>query len=393
MRTVTAAERRARLAARHHLAPGAGAPDVATLAAALVGIHATDPATVFLSLRARVPGAGVADVERALYDDRSVVRVIGMRRTLFVVPAALVPVVQAACGRVIGARERRRTVQLVEQAGLVPAGEGERWVARVADATMAAILARGEATATELTADVAELRHQIPFGEGRKWAGVQGVSTRVLFLLAAEGRIVRGRPRGSWLSSQYRWAPVEAWVPGGVGDLEPAGAQAELVRRWLAAFGPGTVDDLKWWTGLTLTETRRALAAAGAVEVDLGGVTGVDLDGGALPVEEVPPWVALLPALDTTVMGWQDRSWFLGAHRPALFDTNGNAGPTVWVDGRVAGGWAQRPDGEVVTRLLEDVGAEAQAAVAKEAADLTAWFGGTRITPRFRTPLERELSG
>jgi len=102
--------------------------------------------------------------------------------------------------------------------------------------------------------------------------------------------------------------------------------------------------------------------------------------------------VALLPGLDPTVMGWQQREFYLGDHGARLFDRNGNAGPTVWVDGRVVGGWAQRPSGEVVTCLLEDVGAHAVELVAAEAAALATWFDGVSVTPRFRTPLERELS-
>jgi hypothetical protein len=92
------------------------------------------------------------------------------------------------------------------------------------------------------------------------------------------------------------------------------------------------------------------------------------------------------------VMGWLERKWFLGEHGPVLFDRTGNAGPTVWWDGHVVGGWAHRKDGEVVLRLLEDVGRDAVAALNKEAARLQSWLGNIRITPRFRTPLERELS-
>jgi hypothetical protein len=93
-------------------------------------------------------------------------------------------------------------------------------------------------------------------------------------------------------------------------------------------------------------------------------------------------------------MGWKERSWYLGAHRAALFDRSGHIGPTIWCDGRIVGGWAQsRTDGEVVVRLLEDVGSEAGRAVAEEAARLRAWLGDVRVTPRFRTPLERELAG
>ncbi len=257
---------------------------------------------------------------------------------------------------------------------------------------MAALRARGEATAAELTRDVPELRTQISFGEGRKWAGTVGLSTRVLFLLAAEGRIIRARPRGSWISSLYRWAPMDGWVRGGLGELPPDDARRELVRRWLAAFGPGTLADLRWWTGWTVGEVRRALEAIDVAEVDLDGATGLVLANDLEPVDETEPWAALLPALDSTVMGWTARGWFLGEHGPALFDRNGNAGPTVWWDGRVVGGWGQSASGEVVFRLLEDVGFDAVEAIESAAARLSAWLGRVRITPRFRTPLELELS-
>jgi len=92
-------------------------------------------------------------------------------------------------------------------------------------------------------------------------------------------------------------------------------------------------------------------------------------------------------------MGWRERAWYVGEHAAALFDRSGNIGPTAWWDGRIVGGWAQRKDGEIAVRLLEDPGAEATAAIAAEAQRLGAWIGPeVRITPRFRTPLERELT-
>ncbi len=126
--------------------------------------------------------------------------------------------------------------------------------------------------------------------------------------------------------------------------------------------------------------------------VDLDGAAGLVLPGDLDPVDAPAPWVALLPALDPTPMGWQQRDWYLGPHRAPLFDRTGNIGPTVWSDGRVVGGWAQRGTGEVAVRLLEDVGAEAAAAVDAAGADLAARIGPVRVTPRFRTPLERELA-
>ena len=100
---------------------------------------------------------------------------------------------------------------------------------------------------------------------------------------------------------------------------------------------------------------------------------------------------ALLPTLDPTTMGWTARDWYLGPHRPQLFDSAGNAGATVWWQGRVVGAWTARQDGEVAWRLLEDVGAEGEAAVAAEAARIGGLLGGVGFTPGYVTPLYREL--
>ena len=146
-----------------------------------------------------------------------------------------------------------------------------------------------------------------------------------------------------------------------------------------------------------MAAVRRALEAVAAVEVDLeSGATGYVLPGDLEPVEPPSHWVALLPALDATIMGWgpSGRDWYLGPHRSRLFDSAGNAGPTIWVDGRVVGGWAQRRDtGTIVPVLLEDVGTEVRAEIEAEATRLEAWIGPARVTGSFPTPLEREHSG
>ena len=161
----------------------------------------------------------------------------------------------------------------------------------------------------------------------------------------------------------------------------------------MAAFvRAGPVSDLQWWGGWTGGQTKAALAALATVEVALDGQPGVALADDLEFPAAIPPVASLLPALDPTPMGWQARDWFLGQHRAALFDRTGNIGPTVWWEGRVVGGWAQRASGEIALRLLEDIGADGADAVSGQAARLEAWLGANRVTPRFRTPLERELS-
>ena len=389
-RRIGAGERRARLARRHHLAAGSRATSPVQAASSMGGLHGTDPSSVYLAAGARMPSAEPAIIERALYDDRELVRLLGMRRTMFVVPLDLAPVVQAACTRAIAVRERRRTVQLLTRCGV--ADDPGAWLADLEEATVQVLATHGPATAAELSVHEPRLRTQLMLAEGKSYAASQSVVTRVLMQLAAEGRIIRGRPRGSWTSSQYRWTPIEEWLREGIDHLPTDAARVELVRRWLGTFGPATVADVKWWTGWTVGEVKRAVEKLGAVEVDMDGATGLVLPDDLGPEPPVDPWVALLPALDPTVMGWAGREWYLGEHGRALFDRNGNAGPTIWWDGRIVGGWAHRKDGEVAYRLLEDLGADAASAIAAAAEGLRAWIGDVRITPRFRTPLERELS-
>jgi hypothetical protein len=389
MRRIGVTERRARLV-RRHLPGRGGQADPARVAADVVALHATDPVSVYLSALARMDGGDVPGVQRALYQERSLVRMLGMRRTMWVVPVDLVGVVYAAATRAIAVRERRNLIQRI--APVVP-GDVDAWLTDVQESTLRALLARGEATAAALSGDEPRLRTSVLMAEGKRYEARTNITTWVLNQLSMEGRIVRGHPRGSWVSSQYRWAPLRSWLPDGLPEWSVADAQVELIRRWLARFGPGTIADIRWWTGLTATEVKRALSRIAPVEVELDGVTGLVSGDDLEPVtaSEIPDAV-LLPALDPTAMGWQRREWFLGGHTPLLFDRSGNIGPTVWWQGRVVGGWAQRKDGEVAYRLLEDVGSDGVAAVEKAAAKLAGWVGATRFVPRFRTPLERELS-
>jgi hypothetical protein len=378
-------ERRARLVSRHHLGrTGKGPLEVAR---SLVCLHATDAVTVFLSVAARTDGVAAADIEHALYEERQLVRILAMRRTLWAVPRELLPVVFAAATKAVAARERKRLEAWVLDSGVSRPGA---WLTRAGNAGIAAVAARGEAMTTDVTKDVPLLAKKLTVGSGR-WTIEQSAGARVLPQLAMEGRLIRGRPRGTWISPQFRWVTTEDWLGGPIEEVEVAAAQAELVRAWLAAFGPGTEADLRWWTGWTAREVRAALAATPHAEVDLGGATGYVLAGDLEPTPAPVPSAGLLPTLDPTTMGWKERDWYLGPHGPTVFDTNGNAGPTVWWEGRVVGGWSQRKDGEIALGLLEDVGSDARAAIDAEAARLAGWIGDVRFSPGFLPPFQRAL--
>lgn len=378
------------MAVRHHLAPG---PELLSslreVTARMVGLHATDPATPHLSLWARLPGYTVEDMNAALFKERSLVKHLAMRRTLWVIRPEDLPAVQSVASDRVAANESRRLAADAEKAGV--AGDGLAWLEAACAAVVHHLGTAGPCTATELRAALPELTGTYDPAPGKPYGGKGHLAPRVLTVLSARGDIFRGPNDGGWTASRPRWVAAGQWLTSHAA-IGAEAARAELIRRWLYAFGPATVADIRWWFGTTLGWLRQALADVDAVEVDLDGVPGYVLPGDEEAVHEVEPWCALLPALDVTTMGWTDRGWYLGPYRGQVFDRNGNAGPTVWVDGRIVGAWGQDAEGRVALVMFEDVGRAAHQALMARADDLTTWLGGVRVNPRFPSPASKGLS-
>ncbi|OMC17830.1 winged helix DNA-binding domain-containing protein [Mycobacterium sp. SP-6446] len=383
MRTFTIAERRNRLARRHFLLPTDPRP-VTRIIAGLVAVHATDPATPYLSLWARSSGFATADLDVELYERRSALRHLAMRRTLWMVNSDDLAMIQSAASDRVADNERRRLAADVHKAGL--AADGDRWLERACSAVLRHLNDHGPATSTELRTALPELTGTYDPAPGKRWGGPISIAPRVLTVLSAQGDIVRGPNDGSWTTSRPRWVHAAQWL--GARD-EAVDAQAELIRRWLRTFGPATAADIKWWLGTTLTAVRKALGDIGAVRVDVHGSPGYALPDDLEPESDVRPWCALLPGLDATTMGWFEREWYLGPHRSQVFDRNGNAGPTAWWNGRIVGGWYQDDGARVRLQLLEDPGQRARRALQRRADELTSWLDGVRISPRFPSPLSK----
>ncbi|MGI8447591.1 MAG: winged helix DNA-binding domain-containing protein [Streptosporangiaceae bacterium] len=374
MRHVPDGERRARLAVRQALAMAARleSPEAATRA--MTVLHATEPATVYLSCWARVASLEVADVARALYGDRTLVKQLAMRRTLFVFPRDLLPAVWPSASARVARSERVQMSQDAVKAGLTD--DGHEWLDRARAEVLAVLADKPEGrSALEVRQTVPMIDVKVAVTAGSAWS-----APRVLTHLCATADIVRGANASHWRASRPRWTLMRHWLDDVPVPWDAADGYRELVRRWLHTFGPGTEDDIVWWLGATKTVVRAALGEldAAAVSLDDGGT------GWLLPddLDEEPdpgPWATLLPVLDPTVMGWKHRDFYLGPHRSPLFDRNGNAGTTAWVDGRVVGYWVQDDAGVVHVRLLEPVAARARRALDAEAGRLTAWLRGIRV--------------
>ena len=177
-----------------------------------------------------------------------------MRRTVFVVPTSLMPVIQSACTYQIAERLRRQLIAVVAAADIAP--DAATWLKDVGEGTVRVLAARGSATGAELASDEPRLRTQIIAAADNPYGGAVNLTNRMLTLLSAEGLIVRGRPRGGWTSTQFTWSAAPERT-----DPPVAAASTDLARRWLSVFGPALVSDLRWWTGLTAGQVTAAAAS------------------------------------------------------------------------------------------------------------------------------------
>mgnify|MGYP001486975006 CR=1 FL=1 len=382
MRHFSDGQRRARLARRHGIHPGHRYPDPLSATTAMTVLHATEPPTVHLSLAARVDGLSIADVEAVLYDERALVKQLAMRRTLFAFPRELLPAAWGSASARVADTELRRLAGAAAKAEVSADPQG--WIEAAAQAVLEQFGEGAEFDAVTVRKQVPVAETRLTWGSG-KWSQQLPLGPHLLTLLGARGAIVRGRNGGHWRISKPRWTAMGNWLGEAPEAWDEAAGYAELVRRWLWTFGPGTETDLAWWLGATKTAVRRALAEVAAERVSLdSGDLGWVLPGDAEPGPDVGPWAALLPTLDPTTMGWKQRDFYLDpGDVPYLFDSVGNAGPTAWWNGRIVGCWVQEPDGRVRVVPRHDPGAQARAALDREAARLTAWFGGEVVNSVF----------
>lgn len=301
---------------------------------AVGGLHATAAIVPYLSLWARRKGFDKTELQAALYDEHAVARVLCMRNTLFILPNDLLPAAYQATKK-----RRDATIDRYLRHYGISRSQYQRTCAAIRDS-----LGDGAKTTAEIKEEF-----------------VDDSSSIVVDLMPHDWQLVRGRPRGTWRSNLHEYGTFEAWFPDvDLDSLTPEEAQAILVEHYLASLGPGTEEDIVWWTGLGKLDVRRTLAAVheDLVEVQIEGLEAAHL----VPAEalgdiqtqyEEGRSVFLLPGLDPYVMGYKDRRRFLPPNRyDQVFDRAGNALPTVWHNGQVIGVWLEEKKRTMVEVLL-----------------------------------------
>ncbi len=316
---------RPRIMARHHLGTPWVSASPESVVADIVGLHSTSPTSPYLSLLARLENFRVEQLDKALYDHRSLVRLRCFRGRLFVLRHDLLVAAFNATRRQVV----RYAKDFAYQRGVTDEAF-EQYVPVVME-----VLEDGPLT-------IKEIRERIGSTPGVDLAAlVNRMSTECLLL--------RDRPREGWKDRRWTYRPFSEALPDiRLDSMSEEDADVAVVRAYIRGYAPVTAKDVSWWTGIGWKRSGRALKALGdeIVTVDLEGEEGeylihaTDVDELSAATMIQTPSVALLPSLDPVIMGYADKKRFVpDATRPYVFDRSGYSTSVILLDGVVAGVW------------------------------------------------------
>jgi hypothetical protein len=320
------------LLARQHLLSPVTSPPVDEVAH-LVGLQSQVPTTPYPGLWSRLDGFVPDDLAQRFLD-RSVTRIVVMRGTVHLVTAD-------------DALELPGVLRPLLESGVRTGSVHARALAGTPLDDVAA-LARDLLTEAPLTSG--DLGRRL----GERWPDVH--PQHLAYTARCFLPLVQVTPRGLWGANgpgtTTTWATADAWFGRpSTPYLDPderAEALVRLVRRYLAAFGPATVQDAQRWSGLTGLRD-----VVGRLRPELVAFTGpdgkeyLDLPGAPRPGGHAPAPLVLVAEFDNLVLGHADRTRVVDdVRRKAVTTVNGQVPGTVLVDGYVAATWkVRRPSG------------------------------------------------
>ena len=322
---------------KHHLLKKAKKNQLVKVVNDVCGLHAQALLTPYLSLRSRVENFENAQLDQALYNDKTMVKTWCMRGTLHVIPSEDLPIYNKALKRMWFEHHGRYM-----RAPDWPSAEERK---KVIHPRILEVLAGEPIKRKELNAKVQLLLKNDALPYERIFSGWGGILKETAY----EGLTVHAQPCGI----ESCFARLDKWLPkinlNKVGEEE---AQEKLLLKYLSGYGPASQQDFVLWSGVMAGDAKRAIENASSLleEAEVEGVKGrfwmlkedlktadsINLD------EEIP--VRLLPKFDSILLGHKDRSRIIrDEYKKRVFKPKvGDIAATILVNGQVAGTWKHK---------------------------------------------------
>jgi Winged helix DNA-binding domain len=334
--TVTAAQERGYLAHRHGLHPAGPPMTIAQLAAAHAGLHAARLPTPYVTLRARLPGFAAKELRGGLEPGGGLIKLRTCRRTLHIYPLADAPAAHAATHRLrLGA-----CAATLRRLGFAPKIL-TRFTPAVHDA-----LATGPLPHRDLEREVLAATARVRV---RRAARTELVRLAIKWMWEDGELLYRNTANSLHREIREFHLTTQAHPQIQLNDIDPATAVRTLLRHYLTAFGPASIDDFHWWSGLNLREITPAIAGLRPDLVDIrieGQPAGLLLlaehEPDLLAAEPLPPnHIRLLAHEDPALKGYftTRHRYVDDPHRELLFNSIGEARASITMAGRCIGTW------------------------------------------------------
>jgi hypothetical protein len=294
----------------------------------LAGLQAQVPENPYVALWSRLEGFDPAELS-ALVAERRAVRAQLMRATIHLVSARDCRAFHPLTGGVLA--------QVFKNA----------WLARLDGAPVDDVLAAG----LELLAERPRTRAELGAALAPRWPDADPLA--LAHAVTFHAPLVQVPPRGLWRATgQATWALAEDEVGGA---LDPHPSLDAMVLRYLAAFGPASVADVRTWSGVSgLREVVERLRPRLRSFRDERGGELLDDEDGALPDPETPAPPRFLPEYDNVGLSHDDRSrLFAGLGPGAPLPRGGRAIGTLLVDGFYRANWQVAEGRDAATLTID----------------------------------------
>ncbi|MBI2184477.1 MAG: AlkZ family DNA glycosylase [Thaumarchaeota archaeon] len=349
---------------KQHLADVSRSDDIIQIVKDIYGLHATSPATPYLSLFSRCRSFAKERLDKELYVKRTLGKIRCVRKTIYIIPSETIPIAFAAT---------RKMVELNSENYAMFLGVTQKQYEEISKRILS-ILKRGGMSAEEIKKHLKTKTNVSP----------------IVNLMCDQGLLIRGPPKAGWKSNIHIYCLFHDYYPDiDLNAVDESEARKLTVRQYVSSFGPATENDVAWWTvlprGIVRQILRELQETTTSIEIkDMNdGYFVLSSDKAPLASLRVPKehTVNLLPSLDPYLMGYKDRERYLDLkYYTFVFDRGGNATSSILLDGRVIGVWDFEEPFVKIFLFNNDGGAEVLREIRSSAKKVGSFISGEEVT-------------
>ncbi len=307
---------------KQHLTKDSKLNNILKITEDLCGLHATGTVEPYIQLFVRTLNFKKQDLDAELYTKKTLGKIRGMRKTLFILTKELMQIVYPFARNFTLNREEKyleyRNISLKEYDALSR---------KILD-----LLQNRELSTRQIKQQINSKKDLVA----------------IISIMCDQMLLIRGKPVSSWRDRRLLYTPFKKYFPNlNLSKYSENEALNLIIKKYIRSYGPATIDDIVWWSGITKTKLKPILTN---LETEVTTIRISNLNHKYLfPLTDLnllenrsaqESTVNLLPLLDPYMMGYKNRERYVDINKyEYIFDRSGNATQVILQDGFVIGIW------------------------------------------------------